>query len=144
MGTLSRRRLRQATAHGLQATAAGRANEHWHQALLARMRDIVLVADIDGTLTYRSPAVETALGYRPAEALIDLSLRDSLTGLPNRIALMDRLTVALTHTTRASEVLALLFCDLDEFKRVNWQGFFLARPMGAEAHSSLLAGAAVS
>jgi diguanylate cyclase (GGDEF)-like protein len=32
---------------------------------------------------------------------------------------MDRLGVALTHTSRSSDVLALLFCDLDEFKRVN-------------------------
>jgi diguanylate cyclase (GGDEF)-like protein len=53
------------------------------------------------------------------DALIDLSLRDSLTGLPNRVALMDRLGVALTHSARSSDVLALLFCDLDEFKRVN-------------------------
>lgn len=54
-----------------------------------------------------------------AEALIDLSLRDPLTGLPNRVALMDRLGVALSHTARSSDMLALLFCDLDEFKRVN-------------------------
>ena len=54
-----------------------------------------------------------------ADALIDLSLRDSLTGLPNRVALMDRLSVALAHTARSRDVLALLFCDLDEFKHVN-------------------------
>jgi diguanylate cyclase (GGDEF)-like protein/PAS domain S-box-containing protein len=199
MGTLPRRRLRQTSAHRSLRAATDQTSEHWHQALLASMRDIVLVSDVDGTFTYCSPSVETALGYEPAEltgvnerelihpsdlpvhdalvgrlvasdepqppielrlrghdgqwhwfettstellddpivhgivtnarnvtarreaaeALIDLSLRDPLTGLPNRVALMDRLTVALTHTTRSSELLALLFCDLDEFKRVN-------------------------
>lgn len=199
MGTLHKRQLRRTSERTVPRAATDQTSEHWHQALLASMRDIVLVADLDGTLTYCSPAVETALGYLPteltgtnerelihvsdlpvhdelitrlvafegpqppielrfrdrdggwhwfettstqllddpmvhgivtnarnvtarreaAEALIDLSLRDALTGLPNRIALMDRLSVALTHTARSSDVLALLFCDLDEFKRVN-------------------------
>jgi diguanylate cyclase (GGDEF)-like protein/PAS domain S-box-containing protein len=199
MGTISKRRLRNTSAHRRRELATEQTSEPWHQALLASMHDVVLVADIDGTFTYCSPSVEAALGYRPNEltgtnehdlihasdlavhdrlidrlvtsdepqppielrmqgrdgewhwfettstrllgdpiahgivtnarnvtarreaaaALIDLSLRDSLTGLPNRVALMDRLGVALAHTARSNDVLALLFCDLDEFKMVN-------------------------
>jgi diguanylate cyclase (GGDEF)-like protein/PAS domain S-box-containing protein len=173
--------------------------EQYHRALLASIRDVVLVADVDGTFSYCSPSIEAALGYHPldltgtnarelihtadfalhdslvgrllasddpqppielrlhdsagewhwfeltstkmlddpvahgivttarnvtahreaAAALIDLSLRDPLTGLPHRISLMDRLAVALAHCERSCDVLALLFCDLDGFKQVN-------------------------
>ena len=68
MGTLPKRQLRRASERTLPRAATDQTSEHWHQALLASMRDIVLVADIDGTLTYCSPAaVETALGYLPTE-----------------------------------------------------------------------------
>ena len=43
----------------------------------------------------------------------------TLTALPNRVALLDRLAVALAHTERSCDVLALLFCDLDGFKVYN-------------------------
>ncbi len=51
--------------------------------------------------------------------LVDLSLHDPLTGLPNRSLVVDRLGVALARTARANDVLAVLFCDLDAFKVVN-------------------------
>jgi len=31
------------------------------------MHDIVLVTDFDGTITYCSPSVDAALGYKPEE-----------------------------------------------------------------------------
>ena len=47
------------------------------------------------------------------------ALQDPLTSLPNRRALLDRLAVVLEKTRRSGIQAALLFIDLDDFKRVN-------------------------
>ncbi len=47
------------------------------------------------------------------------SLHDSLTGLPNRALLGDRLGHALARRRRAGQLIALLFVDVDDFKLVN-------------------------
>ncbi|QFY89958.1 bacteriohemerythrin [Magnetovirga frankeli] len=44
---------------------------------------------------------------------------DSLTGLPNRILLDDRLELALAHAERNPHMLAICYIDLDGFKPVN-------------------------
>ena len=44
---------------------------------------------------------------------------DSLTGLPNRTLLADRMKIAIGNAARYSKRLALLFVDLDRFKLVN-------------------------
>ncbi len=48
-----------------------------------------------------------------------LSLHDTLTGLPNRALLLDRLGHALDRSQRTDEVLAVMFLDVDHFKTVN-------------------------
>ncbi len=48
-----------------------------------------------------------------------LEFYDSLTGLPNRRLLMDRLTQALASCLRTGKQGALLFIDLDNFKTLN-------------------------
>jgi diguanylate cyclase (GGDEF)-like protein/PAS domain S-box-containing protein len=47
------------------------------------------------------------------------ALHDPLTGLPNRLLMMDRASQALTRLHRGHGVVAMLFIDLDKFKAVN-------------------------
>ncbi len=47
------------------------------------------------------------------------SFHDSLTGLPNRLLLLDRLSQATTHRERLQVTVAVLFIDLDRFKEIN-------------------------
>lgn len=48
-----------------------------------------------------------------------LAYYDTLTGLPNRILLQDRLIHAITDAKRFSYYLGVLFIDLDQFKKIN-------------------------
>jgi len=53
------------------------------------------------------------------EALTYQSMHDSVTGLTNRVALMDRLSQALAGLERHHGRVGLLFIDLDNFKAIN-------------------------
>ncbi len=56
---------------------------------------------------------------RGEQRLLALAQHDPLTGLANRAAFLDRLSVACTRSRRGPEHCAVLFIDLDRFKQVN-------------------------
>jgi diguanylate cyclase (GGDEF)-like protein len=55
-------------------------------------------------------------------ALTEQATHDSLTGLPNRNLLIDRLTQALALAERSGQHIGLIFVDLDRFKEINDTG----------------------
>jgi diguanylate cyclase (GGDEF)-like protein len=56
---------------------------------------------------------------RAQELIVFQTFHDSLTGLPNRSLLMERLNLCLSNSRRTGKRLALLFLDLDLFKAIN-------------------------
>ena len=53
------------------------------------------------------------------DTIRQMAYYDSLTGLPNRNLLNDRLAVALANASRNNHKVAILFLDLDHFKTIN-------------------------
>ncbi|PPK92859.1 diguanylate cyclase (GGDEF)-like protein [Kineococcus xinjiangensis] len=87
-------------AHSSLPNAFSNDDAHFLQAL----------ANIAGAATERLHAEDR---YRHA------ALHDGLTGLPNRLALVDRLEQSLDALQRESSGLAVLFLDMDNFKGIN-------------------------
>lgn len=54
-----------------------------------------------------------------SKLLESLALHDALTGLANRRLLADRMSMALAHARRHTSALAVVYLDLDGFKRLN-------------------------
>ncbi len=65
-------------------------------------------------------ACEDITYYKKSEAkIVRLAYQDTLTGLPNRYLLKDRLTQAIESAKKYNRQMAILFLDLDGFKRIN-------------------------
>jgi len=54
-----------------------------------------------------------------AEQIEHLAYHDVLTGLPNRVLFLDRVTQALTAAQRNPEMVGIVFLSLDRFKKIN-------------------------
>jgi len=78
-------------------------------------RECGLLARIEGVSQQGAKALENA---RLLATVRHQSLHDSLTGLPNRVLFTGALEKALADSGPQSTT-AVLFCDLDNFKRVN-------------------------
>ena len=81
---------------------------------------VYVVRDGAGRHVRRAGVIQDITERKAQEARIEhLAYHDSLTGLPNRAMLMDRLGQALSQAQRLDQQLAVLFIDLDRFKLVN-------------------------
>jgi diguanylate cyclase (GGDEF)-like protein len=81
-------------------------------------QDYVVMESTDAKTLIRSIrfAIERKRMERKLHSLVHY---DSLTGLPNRQLLLDRLTQAIAQATRQETLVGLLLLDLDRFKLVN-------------------------
>jgi diguanylate cyclase (GGDEF)-like protein/PAS domain S-box-containing protein len=81
---------------------------------------ISAVKDDQGTVTHYIGSHYDITERKKAEDRInELAFFDQLTGLPNRILLLDRLRQTMTASSRSGSYAALLFIDLDNFKTLN-------------------------
>lgn len=78
----------------------------------------LLVSMFDARLQARTALLASSLAEANRE-LAQLALHDTLTRLPNRVLLEDRLEQAINKADREGKLFALLFMDLDGFKAVN-------------------------
>ncbi len=68
---------------------------------------------------FRAVGHEITERKKAEEQLNYMATHDPLTGLPNRMLLLDRLKMALAQTKRNDQKLAIMMLDLDNFKNVN-------------------------
>lgn len=98
-------------------------NSNWLAILVSMMAFSVLgitllVSMFDARLQARTSLLATSLAAANRE-LARLALHDTLTRLPNRVLLADRLEQAVNKAKREGSFFALMFMDLDGFKTVN-------------------------
>jgi diguanylate cyclase len=67
----------------------------------------------------RQMTISLASKWRAEHRIVKLAYFDALTGLPNREQSRSRLSSALTAAKQHQRMLAVLYLDLDNFKRVN-------------------------
>jgi diguanylate cyclase (GGDEF)-like protein/PAS domain S-box-containing protein len=79
-----------------------------------------MVFDADGHFLYYEGTVEDISARKSYESKIEhQATHDSLTGLPNRYMLNDRLQQAINLADRHKKIMAVAFLDLDQFKLIN-------------------------
>ena len=86
----------------------------WLLVARALVRD-----DSDAAAYVISQAQDITDAKRIQDRLVHQASHDQLTGLPNRVLLLDRLHHALARSARTGYSVALMFCDLDHFKVIN-------------------------
>jgi diguanylate cyclase (GGDEF)-like protein/PAS domain S-box-containing protein len=107
--------------------AAKESAEGTHRILVRRdgfecgiERKVTPIQDQDGTVTGVVVAFhDVSAAQAKSLQMSHLAQHDSLTDLPNRVLFNDRLTQAIALAERQGKQLAVMFVDLDHFKRIN-------------------------
>ncbi|MFK3942712.1 putative bifunctional diguanylate cyclase/phosphodiesterase [Pseudomonas monteilii] len=85
---------------------------------LAVMAVALLTSVLDARMQVRTAHLARSLTQANQE-LVELSLHDALTGLPNRALLTERIDQAIRQADEQGGCFALMFIDLDGFKPIN-------------------------
>jgi diguanylate cyclase (GGDEF)-like protein/PAS domain S-box-containing protein len=98
--------------------------EAWHRTRDERSLpcqvSLVRVADEQGrVLHYIGFFKDLSEAVSARKRIEQLAYTDSLTGLPNRVTLAERMELEINMSSRDNEGFALLFIDLDRFKHIN-------------------------
>ncbi len=89
-------------------------------SVLEALESLTFVVDPEtGTRHFIAIIVDIGVLRRTQERLRVLAHHDPLTGLPNRLLFQERLEHTLARSKRRGQMCAVLFIDLDDFKRVN-------------------------
>lgn len=75
--------------------------------------------EVAGTQVYIIVVRDITERKRAEERLVYLANFDELTGLPNRTLFRDRLHQAIMHAKQEDHLVAVIFFDLDHFKKIN-------------------------
>jgi len=73
----------------------------------------------DGSIRITAVSMDITQDTKNKKIIEKLAYYDSLTGLPNRVLLKDRIHKAIQNADRLSSKIALIFLDLDHFKLIN-------------------------
>jgi len=87
--------------------------------LLALMAMLTLISSLILVAYLRAHQQSRVLQIENQKQLWQLATHDTLTGLPNRMLLMDRLKQLLARMLRQDKLLGVMFLDLNDFKKVN-------------------------
>ena len=78
------------------------------------------IQDRDGSITGTVVAFhDVSAAQAESREMSRIAQHDALTGLPNRLVFNDRLTQAIALASRQNKQLAVMFVDLDHFKKIN-------------------------
>lgn len=78
------------------------------------------IYDTDGTVVRIAGVAEDITRQKEtSEQILHQAHYDALTDLPNRFLSLDRLTQLINEARRNNETVAILFLDLDDFKKIN-------------------------
>ena len=97
-------------------------NRHKNGTLYAAMQTISAVRSNDGQVThYLALFSDITASKNHQIALEHIAHYDSLTNLPNRVLMADRLQQGIVQAQRRGQLLAVAYLDLDGFKTINDQ-----------------------